>query len=615
MLIIRRHLVAILAQLLVALFLCTFVGTQGVFAQTPLPTCTELITTYTDSDNVNQDVDIDKNNNGLIEICDLEGLHEIRDNRRGRGTTQQGCPSNGCNGFELTRDLDFMDINSYRMASSSPTYTVADYDDSSDVGWQPIGNFDRSFRARFNGNGHTISNLMINRSTEYVGLFGSTFSNGQITNLGLLNVKIRGGGRTGGLAGWNQGIITNSHATGKVEGSGNNIGGLVGWNQGTITNSHATGKVEGSGDNVGGLVGDNGGTITNSYATSTVTAVSVVGGLVGDNPGTIERSYATGTVEGSNNIVGGLAGWNQGTITNSYATGTVSGPSNVAGLVGSNQGGASITNSYATGGVGSNVSGLVADNGVLVNFVDPNTPLGIITNSYAIGNLPPSGIGDDTPGAPAEVKKTAEELKSPIEPGSTTVPTTATYYTWDPDIWDFGTSDQFPALKYSIGTDTNNPQCSDTPPQTGSNQPQCGTLFPNQGMNIVNSSLREGFREITIGRVFSDPLMPPLGVSTNNYTVTIFSPNAEDRDITLRFKVYNPDAEIQIFKDTDFTTDYFADKRSGEESLPVRVGPDTKLTIRFNEPYIDYTLSFAIEDGQLPGIRIRAKVFLEGALQ
>ena len=131
----------------------------------------------------------------------------------------------------------------------------------------------------------------------------------------------------------------------------------------------------------------------------------------------------------------------------------------------------------------------------------------------------------------------------------------------------------------------------------------------------MGSSLREGLREVTIGRVFADPLMPPLGVSTNNYMVTIFSRNAEDYDITLRFKVYNPDAEIQIFRDEDFTIDYFAGKRGSEESLPIRVSPNTKLTIRFNEPYTDYTLSFAIEDGPLPGIRIRAKVFLEGPLQ
>ena len=95
--------------------LCLFAlaGTQGVSAQTPMPTCTELSTTYTDIDNVDQDVDIDKNNNGLIEICDLEGLNEIRNNPSGTGTEQQGCPSTGCRGFELTRDLDFNSTSSY----------------------------------------------------------------------------------------------------------------------------------------------------------------------------------------------------------------------------------------------------------------------------------------------------------------------------------------------------------------------------------------------------------------------------------------------------------------------------------------------------------------------
>ena len=109
-----------------------------------------------------------------------------------------------------------------------------------------------SFSAKFNGNGHAIANLMINRnSANGVGLFGDT--SGGITNLGVLNVNIIGFSSVGGLAGSNSGTITNSYATGTVKGSSSNdsVGGLVGWNLGSaanIRNSYATGDVSGSGE-------------------------------------------------------------------------------------------------------------------------------------------------------------------------------------------------------------------------------------------------------------------------------------------------------------------------------------------------------------------------------
>ena len=69
-------------------------------------------------------------------------------------------------------------------------------------GWQPIGGFSDTFSARFEGNGHTISNLMISRSNvNRVGLFSYTQSGAEIANLGLLNVNITGASQVGGLVG------------------------------------------------------------------------------------------------------------------------------------------------------------------------------------------------------------------------------------------------------------------------------------------------------------------------------------------------------------------------------------------------------------------------------
>jgi len=252
-------------------------------------------------------------------------------------------------------------------------------------GFLPVGNF----TGTFDGLGHTISGLTINRSgTDYIGLFDST-SGSTIQNVGLVNADITGNRYVGGLVGENSsyGTISNSYSTGKVTGSGR-VGGLVGWNYyGTISNSYSTGKVTGSGY-VGGLVGqnDSSGTISNSYATGSVTSSSGtdVGGLVGYNhTGTISNSYATGDVSGDINV-GGLVGYNDySSVSNSYATGSVTSSSGtyVGGLVGYSYN-STIANSYATGDVsGNTVGGLVGWN------------YGTITNSYSTGSVTGTYVG------------------------------------------------------------------------------------------------------------------------------------------------------------------------------------------------------------------------------
>jgi len=214
------------------------------------------------------------------------------------------------------------------------------------AGFVPIGNDTTKFTGAFDGLGHTISGHTINRSyTDYVGLFGYIGSGAAVNNVGLLGGSVKGvNNYVGGLVGYNDGTITNSYATGSVEGN-DYVGGLVGANLGTVTNSYATGSVTG-GYSIGGLVGANLGTITDSYATGSVTGNNWVGGLVGYNYfGTITGSYATGSVTG-NDYVGGLVGVNvSGTITDSYATGSVTGNDYVGGLVGRNSSG-TITNAY-----------------------------------------------------------------------------------------------------------------------------------------------------------------------------------------------------------------------------------------------------------------------------
>lgn len=55
-------------------------------------------------------------------------------------------------------------------------------------GWLPIGDASSAFAGYFNGNGHTISNLWINRpNTDNIGLFGKI----DISDAKIINLKMR----------------------------------------------------------------------------------------------------------------------------------------------------------------------------------------------------------------------------------------------------------------------------------------------------------------------------------------------------------------------------------------------------------------------------------------
>jgi len=216
------------------------------------------------------------------------------------------------------------------------------------AGFEPIGSgYHTAFEGTFDGRGHKITNLYINRPAGNLGLFGYTGTSSDIKNVGLENVNINGSGwSVGALVGKHYGgSISNCYSTGIVSNSnycGHAVGGLVGSNDGTISNSYSTCSVTGSWY-VGGLVGSNRyGTVRNSYSTGSVSGSAYVGGLVGENYGDyqksarIENSYSTGSVSSSHpdGVVGGLVGGSGGIVSNSYSTGSVSGAENVGGLVG-----------------------------------------------------------------------------------------------------------------------------------------------------------------------------------------------------------------------------------------------------------------------------------------
>ena len=463
-------------------------GTYTIEATTYNPRITETFTlTVSGLETVTPpatDGDYDIDNDGLIEISVLEQLNAIRWDLDGDGivdssitdsqpylaafpdaVTGMGCPSNECNGYELSRDLDFLDTASYASGSVNTNWTQGD-------GWLPINGVDARFSARFDGNAHTISNLYINRSSNGVGLFGATVMSSSIMRVGVVDVDITGASYVGGLVGQNWGTITASYSTGSTKGAGgflaknDYIGGLAGSN-GLVTPRGSTTSL--------------GGTIVDCYSTASVEGNNLIGGLVGHNYGRVVTSYATGSVKGGDEIGGLIGATNDigilnnillefdpsrnGRIISSYATGSVEGDSNIGGLVGEVNADpgvglvgnvdaiSSIETSYATGSVqgNENAGGLIgklAPGRFLVGTVVK------IESSYwdylTTGQRSGIGLVDGaSPGGTSLVEgKTTEELQSPT--GYSGI-----YETWDDegDVWDFGTSTQYPALKADINGD------------------------------------------------------------------------------------------------------------------------------------------------------------------
>ncbi len=249
----------------------------------------------------------------------------------------------------------------------SGDYILMNEIDMSGFAFSPIGNDSTPFSGTFDGNGHTISNLNINRPDDpYIGLFGYTAAGARVDNVTLTNFNIVSSGNGGGIAGWNKGAISNVSVSGNISGR-SNIGTVAGRNYGSTTNAHGSGNVtitSSTGLQVGGLVGVNeGGYIADSSFDGDVVGALKAGGFVGSNRngGFIERSYNTGSISNSQLTVlrsmgrlGGFAGQNiyGSTIRDSYShANVINKRDTTGGFVGFNYSSSSITNSYSSGDV------------------------------------------------------------------------------------------------------------------------------------------------------------------------------------------------------------------------------------------------------------------------
>ena len=221
--------------------------------------------------------------------------------------------------------------------------------DLSDIDWTPIGTESRPYTGNFDGGGHTITGLKIDKSgTDYVGLIGCLGSGGKVQNVVLANISVSGANCVGGIAGQTDGTVENCSVNGTVTGKGfTDTGGIAGSNYGTISGCSAEGTVTGS-VNVGGIAGGSylGVIIDGCHSTADVSGISSVGGVVGNlgNNSFLMACYSTGNVTATITYgyahVGGVVGINgQGTVTACYhATGeiTSSGRDRIGGIAGCN---------------------------------------------------------------------------------------------------------------------------------------------------------------------------------------------------------------------------------------------------------------------------------------
>ena len=289
-------------------------------------------------------VDYDSDNDGYIDVANHAQLNAIRYDLDGNGdptsagataygtafpnrvTTssgRMGCPSGTCTGYELTASLDFDSDSDGDVDANDHSGNYWD----SGKGWQPIGSsFANRYTSNFKGNGHTINNLFINRtssSDDFIGLFGYTGSGARIETVGVTNANITGDQFVGILVGSNQGTIIACYTTGKVTGV-DDVGGLLGYHStSTLSASYSTAYANGN-TNVGGLVGrHHSGNLTNSYSTGRINRASgtatSIGGLIG-----LKRAVATASNSYYDTSTSGcVTGGSDGCTTSAGGSGVV----------------------------------------------------------------------------------------------------------------------------------------------------------------------------------------------------------------------------------------------------------------------------------------------------
>ena len=486
------------------------------------------ITTFQGGSTVNVTVNstapiIDFDHDGLIDINNAMMLNNMRYNLAGTSYKTletplngpgnvKGCPTSGCNGYELTANIDLeslLDKNRNGMIDTTTVgidknadgdmtdageqITAIDTGMGKDTSWMPIGDNstddDKSrFTGIFEGNNHTIENLWV-RVRVNAGLFGATEGKTTIRNVGIISGSVSSSSYSGSLVGiaYAPLTISNSYFSGSGGIFSTDIaGGLVGYSAKplTISNSYFSGSGGiFSTDIAGGLVGYSAKplTISNSYFSGSggIFSTDIAGGLVGYSakPLTISNSYFSGSggvfcSSPNNSSSGGLVGRASSpvTITNSY----FSGSGGVFSYSSNN------TSSYSGGLIGYTSTSLTITK-FYWNTDAPQKITNGMTNQNpkrAQGNATLDAQGNlvDASGA---IGLTLMQLKAitsstPSAPSPSDLPHSATDNT---KAWDLGDADQLPAIKLCVPTITGTGSAATTNWTTCASY---GALLPGQ---------------------------------------------------------------------------------------------------------------------------------------
>ena len=206
---------------------------------------------------------------------------------------------NSASYYKLMNDID---LTSY-INANSPT-----------AGWVPVCR-NATTLIGFDGDGHTIRGLWTNTTADYTGLF-ATLTDATVKNLTVkVNTakQVKGGKYTGILAGktYNS-TFADITVEGTVSSTGNYVGGLVGLIDENTSKSadRLTASVNVTGSMyVGGIAGYTNCKIINSHATGTINGSSAVGGICGQSASSLQKDRFNGDVIASTKWAGGITGY------------------------------------------------------------------------------------------------------------------------------------------------------------------------------------------------------------------------------------------------------------------------------------------------------------------
>ena len=163
--------------------------------------------------------------------------------------------------------------------------------------WTPIAGFNGTFE----GQGHTISGVMINSTAESQGLFGVFGKSAKVRNLVIANSYISGGNNTGAVVGATDGtsedasLIENCHVLGDViiAGTGYNHGGIAGY--GNVIACTSAAIISATDTPAGGIVGSGDANNCLYYGTILPAYASTIGTLNDGNVTNYQTYDATNT--------------------------------------------------------------------------------------------------------------------------------------------------------------------------------------------------------------------------------------------------------------------------------------------------------------------------------